>query len=91
MTLTPLLLQHEPKKTEVVSIADIPVFLVVPDIVVAAVHVDLIPVVAAGLVVVPVHATRQNRELTEVKFHYSKLLSSSIKRSNSRAILTRLP
>ena len=35
-------------------------------------------------------ATRQDRDLTEVKFHYSKLLSSSIKRQNSRAILARI-
>ena len=35
-------------------------------------------------------AIRQDRELTEVKFHYSKLLSSSIQRHNSRAILARI-
>ena len=35
-------------------------------------------------------AIRTDKELTEVKFEYSKLLSSSIKRHNSRAILTRL-
>ena len=35
-------------------------------------------------------ATRQDRDLTEVKFHYSKLLSSSVKRHNSRAILARI-
>ena len=32
-------------------------------------------------------ATGQVKDLTEVRFHYSKLLSSSIKRQNSRAIL----
>ena len=36
-------------------------------------------------------AIRQNRDLTAVKFHYSKLLSSTIQRQNSRAILSRLP
>ena len=35
-------------------------------------------------------ANRQDRDLTEVKFHYSKLLSSSVKRHNSRAILARI-
>ena len=28
-------------------------------------------------------ATHQDRDLTEVKFHYSKLLSNSVKRHNS--------
>ena len=36
-------------------------------------------------------ATRQDRDLTEVKFHYSKLISSILHRQNSRAILTRIP
>ena len=35
-------------------------------------------------------ATRQDKDLTEVKFHYSKLLSSTIQRQNSRAILARI-
>ena len=35
-------------------------------------------------------ANRQDRDLTEVKFHYSKLLSSSVKRHNSKAILARI-
>ena len=34
-------------------------------------------------------ANRQDKDVTEVKFHYSKLLSSTIKRHNSRAILVR--
>ena len=35
-------------------------------------------------------AIQQNKSLTDVKFHYSKLLSSAIQRQNSRAILSRL-
>ena len=35
-------------------------------------------------------AIRQNKHLTKIKFQYSKLLSSAIKRQNSRAILSRL-
>ena len=35
-------------------------------------------------------ANRQNKDLTQIKFHYSKLLSSVIQRQNSRAILSRL-
>ena len=34
-------------------------------------------------------AIRQNKDLTAIKFHYSKLLSSTIQRQNSRAILSR--
>ena len=34
-------------------------------------------------------AIRQNKDLTTIKFHYSKLLSSTIQRQNSRAILSR--
>ena len=34
-------------------------------------------------------ANRQDKDVTEVKFHYSKLLSSTVKRHNSRAILVR--
>ena len=36
-------------------------------------------------------AIKQDRDLTEIKFHYSKLLSSTLQRQNSRAILSRLP
>ena len=36
-------------------------------------------------------AIKQDRDLTSIKFHYSKLLSSTIQRQNSRAILSRLP
>ena len=36
-------------------------------------------------------AIKQDRKLTDIKFHYSKLLSSTIQRQNSRAILSRLP
>ena len=32
---------------------------------------------------------RQNKPLTQIKFKYSKLLSSAIQRQNSRAILSR--
>ena len=35
-------------------------------------------------------AIRQNKDLTQVKFQYSKLLSSVIQRQNSRAILSRV-
>ena len=35
-------------------------------------------------------AIRQNKHVTQTKFHYSKLLSSAIQRQNSRAILSRL-
>ena len=34
-------------------------------------------------------ATQQNKDVTKIKFHYSKLLSSAIQRQNSRAILSR--
>ena len=34
-------------------------------------------------------AVRQDKDVTEVKFHYSKRLSSLIKLHNSRAILSR--
>ena len=34
-------------------------------------------------------ANRQDKDVTEVKFHYSKLLSAIIQRQNSRAILAR--
>ena len=35
-------------------------------------------------------AIRKNCPVTQIKFHYSKLLSSTIQRQNSRAILSRL-
>ena len=35
-------------------------------------------------------AIRPNKDVTKIKFHYSKSLSSAIKRQNSRAILSRL-
>ena len=34
-------------------------------------------------------ASKHNQQLTDVKFHYSKLLSSILTRSNSQAILAR--
>ena len=34
-------------------------------------------------------ATRQNKDLITIKFHYSKLLSSTIHRQNSQVILSR--
>ena len=35
-------------------------------------------------------AIRKNCPVTQIKFHYSKLLSSKINQQNSRAILSRL-
>ena len=35
-------------------------------------------------------AIRKNKHITQIKFQYSKLLSSAIQRQNSRAILSRL-
>ena len=35
-------------------------------------------------------AIKQDRNVIDIKFHYSKLLSSTIQRQNSRAILSRL-